>query len=188
VQADRLATILGNELYTDGLGTARFRPVASFSGTPVHTLSEAVNVTSEVYELDATDAINAMSTEGRNATTSETFTGLAVDDDPASPTYWGTDESPAAFGHRPMFHYSEFYADATQAQTAAESMLAQRLGVAAALSLGVVPDPRLEVGDLVRVVLPRLEMDRLHVIDTISLDLLPAGRMSCGTRTNREGS
>jgi hypothetical protein len=185
VQAARLAVILGYELYTDGLGTARFRQIANFSGIPVHTFSEDTNVTSEVYDLDATSAINAVSTEGRNATTSETFTGLAVDDGPASPTYWGTDDSPAAFGHRPMFHYSEFYDDADQAQTGAESMLAQNIGVPASLSLGIVPDPRIEVGDLDQLELPRLQHDQLHIVDTINLDLAPSGKMSCGTRTNR---
>jgi hypothetical protein len=120
---------------------------------------------------------------GRNADNDTEFTGTATDDDPASPTQYD-----GPFGKKPRFHFSEFYASTAQATAGAEAILAAQLGVARSLSFAVLPDPRLEVGDVVEIRNTALEVDELHIIDTLTIGLGAGDPVTGTTRTRQEST
>ena len=179
--AQQMARSIGQWLLFDGLGRVVMRPEPSFTDVPVLTIADGVNLTQAAMSLDRTNAYNKVISAGRNADNDSEFTGTATDDDPASPTYYD-----GPFGHKPLFHYSEFYSSSAQAAAGAESILAGQLGVARSLDFGLVPDPRLEVGDVVRITNTAFDLDELHIIDSLSFGLGAADQMFGTTRTRQE--
>ena len=93
--------------------------------------------------------------------TAEPARGLAVDDDPASPTYWG-----GAFGKIAREFASPLLTSDSQAELAAATVLRRSLGLPYNVEFDAIPNPALEPDDPIaiglqgapEVVLPKLIM------------------------------
>jgi len=180
--ANQMAKYMGNYLAFDGLGRLTSRPEPTFTATPVAEIVEGKNMTSAVLDLDRTGAYNRVTATSNNASTGEVFEATATDDDPSSPTYYfGT-----RFGKKPRGFYSEFIGSNAQAASAAASILAANLGVSRSVRFSAIPDPRLEVGDVVLLKRTQLGIDELHIIDTLTIGLGADSTMSGTSRTQQD--
>jgi hypothetical protein len=184
--AQKMAGSIGCELFFDGLGRCVLRPEPDLSTTtPVLTIAEGaggVLVAAEI-ELDRTTAYNKWIHSSINASTGDVFTGSAVDDDPASPTYYD-----GPFRKKPKFFASEFYASDAQCSAGAAADKARSIGVARSLGFAMVPHPGLEAGDVVLVQRAALELDEVHVIEELTLPLSPDGAASGRSRARQDVS
>lgn len=100
---------------------------------------------------------------------------VAVDLNPASPTYWyGT------FGKVPRFYSSPLITTIAQAKAAAEAMLARQIGLPYSVDFTSVPHPGLEPDDPVRVRYPG--RSETHVLDRITIPLTAGTALTAQTR------
>jgi hypothetical protein len=115
--------------------------------------------------------------------------GIARDDDPTSPTWWG-DPDAGAWGKAPVVLSQPNLTTLAQCRAVAAAELAKRAGAAAGLNLTAVPHAGLEALDVVDVVVPtsvsgRTQTVRRHVIDSFTLPLTPGGDFPVTTRDLR---
>lgn len=98
-----------------------------------------------------------------------------VDNNPLSPTYWD-----GKFGRVPRFYYSPFITNEVQAQSAAESILRQAIGLPYSVNFTIVPNPALEPFDSIQITAP----DRVdvHVLDSLTIPLTSSTAMTGTTR------
>ena len=181
VEAQRMTGSVGHWLLFDGLGRPLMRPEPTFDDVPVAAFADGVNLADASMELDRTFAHNRVKATGRNADNGAEYSGTATDDDPESPTQYNAQR----FGLKPLFHFSEFYSSSAQAADGAAAILAAQLGVARSVSFAVAPDPRLEVGDVVEITNTALEVDELHIIDTLTIGLGTGDPVTGTTRTRQ---
>ena len=123
--------------------------------------------------------------------TSETLKGgkpvraFVVDDDPASPTFWD-----GPFGHKILFTDVPPIAGTSdddiiqRAEKAARAVLSEYKGSARELSFASVPNPAVEVGDIIEVEIGGVV--QTHVLDTLSVPLGASGSLEGGSRLGRE--
>jgi hypothetical protein len=116
------------------------------------------------------------------------------DQDPASPTYAGTNPLTGAdagpFGIVPRFYSSPFLMDMGQAQAAGQAILARATGLNATLGLSAVRNHTLDTLDVIDVLLPQERYDlprpvEHHLIDRIVHPLTPEGVQQIDTRSTR---
>jgi len=176
--AQRMTQAIGNEIYLDGLGRCAMRSEPTFDTEPVFTVADASNMIDVSMALDRAQAYNRVIAFSVNAATGDQFRGVATDDDPTSPTFYD-----GPFGRKPRFYASEFIASNTQAASAAAAILASELGVAKMVNFVVLPDPRLECADVVRITNASLGIDSLHIIDNLTMTIGPESAMSGGSRS-----
>lgn len=102
--------------------------------------------------------------------------GVALDEDPASPTYWyGT------FGKVPRFFSSPFLTTNGQCGNAARSLLLQSTGLPYEVILESIPNPALEGWDVVRVKYGPHDQET-HILSRIRYTLSAQGVMEIETR------
>lgn len=118
---------------------------------------------------------NAVVATGEAADDTPPVTAIAYDNSPDSPTYWG-----GAFGQVPEFYSSPLLTTVDGARSAAETLLAQAIGLPYNLNFGMVPDPALEPLDVVRLIYPGFA--EVHVLDQVAIPLTAAGTMTATTR------
>lgn len=181
--ARKLSAAAGLDLYFDPDGIARLEPVEDYeTSTPDETYleDEEAMVLDLVRSLTNETTYNGVIATGEGSESSATFRGEVWDDDPESPTYrYGP------FGEVPMFYSSPLLTSNQQATKAASTILAQKKGTQEAVSWTQVVDPSLDVGDVIRVVNEATKVDRLMVLDRLSVPLDPAAAMSAVARTIR---
>jgi hypothetical protein len=90
---------------------------------------------------------------------------VAIDSDPSSPTYAGTGPGTSAYGRSTYFFSSPLLATESQAQAAADTILAQNVGAGATYTLVRPYDPTITAGDVVAV------DGNARAVDAITLDL-----------------
>jgi hypothetical protein len=181
--ATDLATAAGMELFFDGEGVARLIPVRNYeNATPdaVYLENEEAMVLTLSRQLSVDKTYNGVIANGEGSGASATFRGEAWDEDPDSPTYrYGP------FGEVPRFYSSPLLTSDDMAQAAAESILAKALGAEEAVDWTQIVDPSLDVGDVVQVVNADTKVDRLMVLDRLTIPLAPTATMSAVARTVR---
>lgn len=118
---------------------------------------------------------NGVVAVGEGADTTDPVRSLAVDRNPASPTFWG-----GPFGKVPRFYSSPFITTVGQAQQAAASMLSKQLGLPYAVDFAAVPNPALEAYDPIRVTYPG--RSEVHVVDRITIPLTAGVPVTASTR------
>jgi hypothetical protein len=100
---------------------------------------------------------------------------IAVDSDPASPTYWF-----GAFGHVLQFFSSSFITTVAQCLSAAQSILAGSTGLPYNVNFGQVPNPALEPLDPIELRYPGRK--EKHVISQLVIPLDAATLQTAQTR------
>lgn len=76
---------------------------------------------------------------------------VAMDTDPSSPTYAGTGPGTSPYGRVTMFYASPLIKTVSQAQSAANTLLAGQVGAGATYELTVPFDPTIDAGDVIAV-------------------------------------
>ncbi len=90
----------------------------------------------------------------------------SMDTDPSSPTYAGTGPGTSPYGRVTRFYSSPLLLTAAQAQSAADTILADNIGAGATYTLTLPYDPTITAGDVVGV------QGTTFAVDAITLDLL----------------
>jgi hypothetical protein len=104
----------------------------------------------------------------------EPVQAVAIDDDPSSPTYAGTGPGTSPYGRVTEFFASPLLETESQAQSAANTILARHIGAGATYTLTRPYDPTISAGDVVSVGGSAL------AVDAVTLDL--AGETSLQVR------
>ncbi len=112
---------------------------------------------------------------------------VVYDNDPSSPTRYG-DPDAGFFGMVPDRIQISTLTDLAQCRAVGLARLAQTCGAASTLNLSLVPNPALDVGDVVDVIIDPacVYSVRRHIIDSGSIDLTPGGAFTLSTRDLRE--
>lgn len=176
-----LAKAAGCDLYFDGDGVLVMQPFPD--GSPVFTVADGEEGVLTRIEKQATreGMANYIVVTGESSE-DDPVRAVAYDNVESSPTYYQ-----GKFGIVPYFWTSKYVTAEADAQTAAENILATKRGLVGATSLGLVPNPALEPGDVISVERLREDGTELindsQVIDACSIDLSPAAEMTLGTRS-----
>lgn len=128
-------------------------------------------------ELSSDGIYNAVVAEGEGADDQPPVRGVAIDNNPLSPTYFHGD-----FGPVPRFFASQFLATDGQAFTAAAELLRQSTGLTYSVNLELSPNPALEPDDPINVRSAPHEPSELHIIDVLTVPLTEDGAMTAQTR------
>lgn len=170
---------IGGELACDGTGAFVVTPPADPLGTPVWSVDAGPDGVLVEYSRKRSrkSVYNGVVAVGEDPSSGRPpVSYLAVDNDVTSPTYWY-----GSFGKVPRFYFSKYIYTVGQAQTVAEGLLAKARGMKAEVSLTAVPNPALDVNDVIEVRYPDGTVEN-HVIDDLELGLDVGSGMSIGTR------
>jgi hypothetical protein len=177
-----IAAALGAEVEASAMGEIRVQPIPDPSGTPLFIAEGEQGG----FLIDGTRTLSDDGVyNGIQATGVATGQGpipqspMITDDDPKSPTYWR-----GPFGQRPGFFDSSLLTTTEQAVRAAAAQLRNTVGVARSVSLNLIPNPALEVGDLIGVRWPDGRYEQ-HIIDSLSVPLDESSVMQASTRATQ---
>lgn len=109
---------------------------------------------------------------------------VVTDDAPGSATRYG-DPDAGYFGRVPEVRQVSTLTSLDQCRDLGLSLLAQTCGAASSIDLGLIPNPALEVGDVIDIMPDPRDLAssrRRHIIDSGSVDLTPGGAFSLSTR------
>jgi hypothetical protein len=120
---------------------------------------------------------NAVVATGEAAGELPPVSGSAFDLNASSPTYYN-----GGFGKVPKFFSSTFLSTNAQCSASAASLLLKATGLPYTVSLGTVPNPALEAGDVVAVSYNSKFNTETHIADKITYPLKPDGVMALDTR------
>lgn len=134
---------------------------------------------------DRSQVRNAWVVQGGSPSSDSTsIQGVVYDDDPTSPTLYG-DPADGAFGRCPGVKSMPTFTSVEQCQHLGRTLLAQSTGASTSLDLSLVPNPALEVGDVIDVIPDMSDPAgsvRRHMVDSINFDLTPGGGFAVQTR------
>lgn len=178
----QMAASAGMELFFDPLGNCVLRPVAADMSDVAWEYVEGTTCTmTKVARKRTTEGTYSMAiVTGETTDGAPVVRGEARDEDVNSPTY-----ADGRFGERPTWLRSPFVTAQDQADAAAVALLARSAGLAEGLELSAIPNPAIDVDDLVLVVRAALGINDIYALETISLPLGAKGEMRATTRTRR---
>ena len=102
---------------------------------------------------------------------------IAIDGNPASPTYYY-----GRFGPVPRFYSSPFITSTAQAEAAAASLLSAQLGLPYAVDFAAIPNPALEPYDPVRIWYGGNASTEVHVLESVTVPLTEQDPVTAKTR------
>ena len=182
--AQGIAAAIGGELYFNDDGMCVLRPIPNpVAGSPVAaTFSEGEGgvLLGINRDWDRSDVYNRWVVTGENTTNADVVRGVAVDDNPTSPTFYGP-----GFGKKTGRWSSSFISTDAQAADAAAGKLARSTGAPDNISLEAIVDPARRPSEVVRITRAELGIDEEHVLDQVSIPLAADGRMTAQTRATR---
>lgn len=169
------------QVFFDPTGKAVLRrtPVLTASSTPVWTVDAGgVQITAD-RTRDRTRTRNAVIVT--TSSTSVYLTPVVVaNTNPADPL-----STKGPLGFVPWYLSSPTFTDPVQMRAAGVTALSKQLGVAQQLSLTNSPNGALDADDVIGVLLPGADDPEVHIIDTVTVPLLPTGTQSIQTRSTR---
>lgn len=185
-----VARAIGAEVYCDGDGTFVVAPVPELTDEPVWTVEHGGALVSTSNELSRENVYNVVVANGESTDSDKAPVGpgIAWDDDPNSPTYAGPDplnhpELAGAFGLVTRYYTSPLLVDDVGCQNAAQSILANALGLQKNVSFDALTNPTLVPGQVVRIEVDEGLYEN-HVLDSVSYGLADP-TMSCTTRASQ---
>jgi Domain of unknown function (DUF5047) len=132
--------------------------------------------------LDREGVYNSVVATGEQADPSiPPVTAIARDGNPLSPTYVN-----GKFGLVPRYYSSPFITNQTQAQSAADKILQQSMGLPYSIDFTTVPNPALEVLDPIRVTYSSDTTAEVHVIQSLTIPLTSREPMTGTTKEQTE--
>lgn len=173
-----LARSLGVEVFVDAMGQFVIRNIPTLVDEEVWTVDAGATGVLVSYRtrVSREGVYNAVRAENDRVEQDQApVFAIVSDEDPASPTYFY-----GPFGQVTMFYSSPLLAHVYQATNAASALLAQSRGLNRSVTFTNAPNPALEPGDVVRLVLPDGRTEA-HIFDRI--DHSSDGPQSGETRT-----
>jgi hypothetical protein len=146
--------------------TAWYDRVGHIQVGSVNVDPQAAYPISSLASLDAdfdTRPPNVVVVRGEPQDGSPPVQAVAMDTDPSSPTYAGTGPGTSPYGRVTLFYSSPLIATVPQAQSAANTILAENVGAGATYSLVVPYDPTISAGDVIAVKSQVLAVDRVEL-------------------------
>lgn len=174
-EAQELAESVGARLFHDRTGQCVLAPVGPAGRYPAAAYREGDGLLLGLERAEDSDTI-------RNVVVATSPDGLikavVADEDPSSPTFAG-----GRYGWRPTEISNQHFSSLQQAQQAAAARLLYELGRSETVSFTAVPDPGLDVEDIVTVHRPRAGLvDRGLVVASIDMPLAAGEPMTVGCR------
>ena len=182
-EVQRVAQVIGCEVFADADGDWVIQDVPDLAtALPVWAADAGeggvlISATDTVTREGAPNVVVALgeSVSGNNPpVTSQSPHGY--DNDPLSPTYFL-----GAYGQVARFYSSPHIRTQGQADRVADSQLADHLGATRTIDFNTVTNPALDAGDCVTVTRPDGSSEK-HLIDALTIPLLPSGEMTASTR------
>lgn len=176
-----LANDFGYRLYFDVNGIARLQTVGGPLSSSIVTYSSSNPLVIDISRtLDSSDTYSGVIATASGTNMLKPFRATAYDTDPASPTYYL-----GPFGKRIRVFSSSAINTQALANTTATAELQRTLGLVEQVSWSQIPDPSLDVGDVVTLTYNELSLNRSYRIDRIDLPLDESGLMSVTARARR---
>lgn len=192
VETDRHTFI--KDLLASANLNGRFDPVGRFviskaatTATPSLMSFDAVTPNSNVISYDESlskeQLYNAVVVTGGAVTgmvgdVIPAIRAVVADMDPSSPTYFG-----GPFGQVPYFYTSQYIATNEQAQAVASDTLVRVRRRTREIKMSVLPNPMIDVGSVVQVMLPSLGEPETHIVTGFTLPLTAKDPMTVTTRS-----
>lgn len=174
-----LVSSLGKVMYFDYAGRLQIKAAPDPTKAAVYTINAGRSgvLVSMKRSLSRDGVYNAVVATGEAAGELPPVRGVAIDDVPTSPTYFS-----GPFGQVAEFFSSTFLQTNDQCTNAARSMLLKAVGLPYNVSLGTVPNPALEAGDVVTVSYSEKSNSETHIADKIVYPLDTSTPMTLETR------
>lgn len=181
-----LVTAVGKMMSWDHRGALVIRDVPDPT-VPVYTVDSGTNgVLVELSrDLSRDGVYNGVVAAGEGADTNPPVTAIAIDQGVNSPTLWA-----GRFGQVPRFYSSPFITTLNQAQSAAQAILVQSIGLPYNVDFTTVPNVALEPLDPVSVQYPKYDRSivtrtETHVLQRVTYPLVPEQAMTAVTREQK---
>lgn len=173
---DDLVKSRGKIWYWDHRGILVIKDPPSIA-SPVWDVNAGVDgvLVSVSRELSRQGVYNAVVASGEATGTDVPVRAVAVNRDPASPTYFY-----GPFGPVPMFYSSPFLRTTEQAASAAASLLSRQIGLPYNVDFSTIPNPALEPFDAIRLVFGKTS--EVHVLEKVTIPLTPEGASTASTK------
>jgi hypothetical protein len=181
-EALKIAESASMDLYFDENGIARMRPIPDpDKGTAVATYTDGSDsvLLQIARSLSVDESYNGVIFTGEGTNLSLGVIGEAWDDNPASPTYRKT------YGEVPLFKSSPTILTVAEAQEAASAELKKVIGASEKITWDQLVNPAHDVYDLVKVTRSPVGVDKIMMLDAISIPLAASGVMNAIGRSRR---
>ena len=179
-----IAEKAGMELFLDPTGVWKLQPEPDPEiDSPVWQLNDTSNpvMTEVARRLTDADVANYIIVTGESSSDAEPAYGVAIDDDPTSPTYY---QGP--IGQVVKRITSELIKDDDQAEIVAQAQLRRRKGGTEVVEIDAVPAAFLMASDIIEVSRDKSKLDKDDVlIDSVSMPLGPQSNMHLVTRRQK---
>jgi hypothetical protein len=152
------------------------------TATPVETYIENAEamLLSAKRSLSSDTTRNGIVMTGEGTNVDPPVRGVVFDEDPTSPTYrYGP------FGERPDFISSPLVLTTEDAIAAAAAELSKRKGAEEAVEWTQICDPSLDAGDVIKIRNTGTRLDKVVVLDRVSIPLNVSAPMTGVARTVR---
>jgi len=187
--ADRLIQSLGGDLFFSRTGylTARTKPAftdtvqlrVNAARATASTTSPAILVSFD-KKYTRNSVYNGVVAIASDTAGTVSYYGTAYDSAITSPTRWA-----GPFGRKPRFYSSPFLTSNAECTSAAQRLLAESNRLKSSLDFSFVPNPMVEVGDLVELEYPDGSVEK-HIVRTLSIPLTAGGSMTSGTAADSD--
>jgi hypothetical protein len=181
-EALKIAESASMDLYFDENGIARMRPIPDpDKGTAIATYSDGTDsvLIQIARSLSIDESYNGVIYTGEGTNLSIGVIGEAWDDNPSSPTYRKT------YGEVPLFKSSPTILTVGEAQEAASAELKKVIGASEKITWDQLVNPAHDVYDLVKVTRSPVGVDKILMLDAISIPLAASGTMNAIGRSRR---
>lgn len=177
-----MAAAVGLIPYFDVLGQLVFAAAPSITDPSVWTWAEGTSATILAVDRSLSDepGYNGVVLTAESSTLLFPLRVTVWDTNPGSPTYYL-----GPYGQVPMFATSPYVSNASQAQAAADMLLAENLGLTESVRVSAVPNPALAEDDPVTVTRVASGVAISGLIDSMSIPLTAEGSMTAAVRTRR---
>lgn len=179
----QMARSAGMDLLFDTVGRCVMRPVVTLDDAQVawsYIEGTGQGMTKITKRRSTEQTYSHAIVTGETTYAAPVVRADAYDEDEDSLTYWR-----GPFGDQPTKLSSPYITTQEQADTAAKALLARSAGLSEGLELSAVPNPALDVDDLVLVVRGALAVNDIYALQTINLPFSVDGEMRATTRTRR---
>jgi hypothetical protein len=181
-EALKIAESASMDLYFDENGIARMRPIPDpDKGTTVATYADGTDsvLIQIARSLSIDESYNGVIYTGEGTNLSIGVIGEAWDDNPSSPTYRKT------YGEVPLFKSSPTILTVGEAKEAAAAELKKVIGASEKITWDQLVNPAHDVYDLVKVTRSPVGVDKILMLDAISVPLAASGTMNAIGRSRR---
>ena len=181
-EALKIAESASMDLYFDENGIARMRPIPDpDKGTAIATYADGSDsvLIQIARSLSIDESYNGVIYTGEGTNLSIGVIGEAWDDNPSSPTYRKT------YGEVPLFKSSPTILTVGEAKEAAAAELKKVIGASEKITWDQLVNPAHDVYDLVKVTRSPVGVDKILMLDAISVPLAASGTMNAIGRSRR---